>query len=140
MHRNHSRDVKAGWAFSINIKEGELIFKTSDIHIDSVDYMIDYDSEKKIATITPVVHVICRKAQILIASIRVDDHELRPSLKLVLEKGEHSYEVPYVKIARPLLSSPNDQSNDKEYKITLRLHLGNDEIYDLNKQIKIIES
>jgi len=115
-----------------------MVFKKSDIHISSVDYAIDYDSEKEIATITPTVHATCTKAQILIASVHVDDHELRPSLKLVLEESERSYVVPYVKIARPFLSSPDDKSNDKEYKITLKLHFDNDEVYDLDTNIKII--
>jgi len=117
-----------------------MIFKKSDIQISSVDYAIDYDSEKEIATITPTVHITCTKNQILIASIHVDDHELRPSLKLILEEGKHSYVVPFVKIARPFLSSPDDKSNDKDYKMTLKLHFGDDEVYDLDKNIKIIKS
>ncbi len=82
----------------------------------------------------------CTKTQILIASVHVDDHELRPSLKLVLEEGERSYIVPYVKIARPLISTPDDNSKDKEYKITLKLHFSEDEIYNLDEYIKIIEN
>lgn len=113
------------------------IFKKHDIHISSVDYTIDYDSEKEIATISPIVHTICAKAQILIASIHVDNHELRPSLKLVLEKGKHSYVVPHVKIARPFLSGPDDKSHN-EYKMTLRLHFDDDKAYDLDTNIRII--
>ena len=90
------------------------------------------------ATITPTVNLTSSKAQILIASIHVDDHELRPSLKLVLEEGEHSYIVPNVKIARPMIASSDDHSKDKEYKVTLKLHFSEDEIYDLDEYIKII--
>ena len=116
-----------------------MVFKNSDINISSVDYKIEYDSETEIATITPTVNAACTKSQILIASIHVDNHELRPSLKLVLEEGEHSYVVPYVKIARPFISTPDDDSKDKEYKITLKLHFSEDEIYNLDEYIKIIE-
>jgi hypothetical protein len=117
-----------------------MLFEKSDIHISAVDYAIDYDKEKKIATITPTVHVSCAKSQLLVASIHVDDHELRPSLKLVLDEGEHSYIIPYVKIVNPLLSTPEDNSSDKEYKMTLKLHFGDDEVYDLDENIRIIES
>jgi hypothetical protein len=55
----------------------------------------------------------------------------------VLEEGKRSYIVPYVKIGRPMLSSPDDKSRDKEYKITLKLHLGNDKVHDLDKYIRI---
>ena len=119
-----------------NIKQ-EIMFKKSDIQISSVDYAVDYDSEKEIATITPSIHVTCEKTQILIASIHVDDHELRPSLKLVLEKGKRSYIVPYVRIARPFLSTPDDESNDKKYKMTFKLHLSDEKIHNLDKYIKI---
>ncbi len=114
-----------------------MVFKKTDIHISAVEYAIDYDCGEKIATIRPIIHAACTKVQILIASVHVDNHELRPSLKLVLEAGKHSYELPYVKIVNPLLSSPGDESGDKEYKMTLKLHFGNDEVYDLNKYIKI---
>lgn len=124
---------------SDNIR-GELIFEKHDININSVDYKIEYDSTTEIATITPTVNLTSSKAQILIASINVDDHELRPSLKLVLEEGKRSYLVPYVKIARPLISALDDDSKDKEYKVTLKLHFSEDEIYDLNEYIKITES
>jgi len=117
-----------------------MIFEKSDIQISSVDYNIHYDNEKEIATITPTLNATtCTKDQILIASIHVDDHELRPSLKIMLKKGKRSYAVPYVKIARPLISSPDDKSKDKEYKITIKLHFSEDEIYDLDGYIKIIE-
>lgn len=124
---------------SDNIR-GKPIFEKHDINISSVDYKIEYDSTTEIATITPTVNAVTSKTQILIASIHVDDHELRPSLKLVLEKGKRSYLVPYVKIARPLISAPDDDSRDKEYKITLKLHFSEDEIYDLDEYIKIIKS
>ena len=137
MRKNHFPVGKAGWESNANYKGEIMVFKTSDIHISSVDYAIDYDSDTEIATITPTVHLACSKAQILVASINVDDHELRPSLKLVLEKGKRSYVVPYVRIARPLLASPDDNSKDKEYKITLKLHLGNDKVHDLNEYIRI---
>lgn len=117
-----------------------MIFEKHNININTVDHKIEYNSTTEIATITPTIHVTCTKSQILIASIHVDDHELRPSLKLVIEKGERSYEVPYVKIARPFLSSPDDKSRDKEYKITLKLHFSEYEIYDLDRNIKITES
>ncbi|MBU8902295.1 MAG: hypothetical protein KOO69_06115 [Victivallales bacterium] len=116
-----------------------MIYKTTEIQIHSVDYNIHYDSGTEIATITPTVHITCAKTQILVASINVDDHELRPSLKLILDEGERSYIVPYVRIGRPFLSSPDDKSKDKEYKITLKLHLGNDKIHDLDEYIKIIK-
>jgi len=116
-----------------------MIFKNSDIQISSVKYKIEYDSEKEIATITPTANIIAAKPQILIASIHVDDHELRPSLKLVLDEGERAYIVPYVKIARPLISAPDDQSKDKEYKVTLKLHFSEDEIHDLDEYIRIIK-
>jgi len=79
-----------------------MVFNKHDINISSVDYRIEYDSEKEIATIIPTVNAVCTKPQILIASIHVDDHELRPSLKLVLEEGKRSYVVPYVRIGRPM--------------------------------------
>ncbi|MDD5698150.1 MAG: hypothetical protein PHH77_05990 [Victivallaceae bacterium] len=44
--------------------------------------------------------------------------------------------VPHVKIVAPLLSGPDDDSA-AEYKMTLKLHLGNDEVCDLDKYIKI---
>ena len=116
-----------------------MIFEKSDIQISSIDYNIHYDSEKEIATITPTAHISCKKEQILIASIHVDDHELRPSLKLIIDKGSSSYIVPHVKIARPLISEPNDNSKDKEYKVTIKLHFSEDEIYDLDEHIKIIK-
>ncbi len=115
-----------------------MVFKKHDINISSVDYKIEYDSVKEIATITPTINAVCKKAQILIASIHIDDHELRPSLKLVLEKGERSYVVPYVKIARPFTTTADDNSKDKEYKVTLKLHFNQDETYDLDEYIKII--
>lgn len=124
---------------SDNIR-GELIFKKHNINISSVDYKIEYDSTTEIATITPTIHVTCSKSQILIASIHVDDHELRPSLKLVIKADERSYVVPYVKIARPLISNPDDKSKDKEYKITLKLHFSEDEVHDLDEYIKITKS
>ncbi|MDD5699234.1 MAG: hypothetical protein PHH77_11515 [Victivallaceae bacterium] len=68
-----------------------MIFENADIRIVAVDYTVDYDRENKTATITPTLHAVCARAQILIASINVDDHELRPSLKLALAEGEHSY-------------------------------------------------
>ena len=117
-----------------------MIFENSDMQIISVDYAIVYDSKEEIATITPTVHMNSSKNQILIASVHVDDHELRPSLKLVLEEGERSYIVPYVKIARPMLASPDDTSKDKEYKVTLKLHIKEDEIHDLNEYIKILKN
>jgi hypothetical protein len=124
---------------SDNIR-GELILKKHNINISSIDHKIEYNSITEIATITPTIHVTCTKSQILIASIHVDDHELRPSLKLIFETGERSYEVPYVKIARPLISSPDDNSKDKEYKITLKLHFSEDEVHDLDEYIKITKS
>jgi hypothetical protein len=113
-----------------------MLFKKHNIHITSVDYAIDYDSKKKLATITPNVHATCTKSKILIASIDIDNHELLPSLKLVLEKGKRPYILPCVKIVSPLLSAPDDE--DKKYKMTLKLHFGNDETYDLEEYIKII--
>ena len=117
-----------------------MVFNKHDINISSVDYMIEYDSEKKIATITPTVNAACTKTQILIASVHVDDHELRPSLKLVLEEGERSYVVPYVRIGRPMTTTADDDSKDKEYKVTLKLHFSEDETYDLDEYIRIIPS
>lgn len=117
-----------------------MVFNKHDINISSIDYKIEYDSETEIATITPTVNAACTKTQILIASVHVDDHELRPSLKLVLDKGKHSYVVPYVKIARPFTTTTEDDSRDKEYKVTLKLHFSEDEIYDLDEYIKIISS
>lgn len=116
-----------------------MLFKTSDMNIDSIDYDIHYDREKEIATITPTVHATCSISQILVASIHVDDHELRPSLKIMLEKGEGSYAVPYVKIARPLIASPDDNARDKEYKMTFKLHLGDDKSHDLDTYIRITD-
>ncbi len=122
------------------IIRGELIFEKHDINISSVDYKIEYDSTTEIATITPTVNLTSSKTQILIASIHVDDHELRPSLKLVLEEGERSYLVPGVKRARPMIANPDDNSKDKEYKVTLKLHFSEDEIYDIDEYIKITEA
>jgi len=115
-----------------------MVFNKHDINISSVDYRIEYDSEKEIATIIPTVNAVCTKPQILIASIHVDDHELRPSLKLVLEEGKRSYVVPYVRIGRPMTTTADDDSKDKEYKVTIKLHFSEDEIYALNEYIKII--
>jgi hypothetical protein len=116
-----------------------MVFKKTDLDITAVDYNIRYDSVKKIATVTPMVHANCRKAQILIASVNIDDHELRPSIKIVFEEGQRSYEIPYVKIVNPFLSSDNNTSEDKEYKVTLKLHLGDEETFDIDESIKITD-
>lgn len=116
-----------------------MIFEKAGIHITSVDYEIDYDSARKIVTITPVLHTNCPRRQLLIASIHVDGHELRPSLKLFLEEGEHSYKVPYVRIANPMLAEPGDESGNNEYKITLKLHFTGEEEHDLDGYIKITD-
>lgn len=115
-----------------------MLFENSDFRISSVAYEIVYDSARKIATITPVIQVSCTKNQLLIASIRVDGHELRPSLKLLLEEGDRSYAVPGVKIANPLLTCPEDETGSKDYKITLRLHFSGDESHDLDDYIKVM--
>lgn len=115
-----------------------MLFENSDFKISSVDYQIIYDSGQKIATITPVIVAVCTKNQLLIASIRVDGHELRPSLKLFLEEGKHSYVIPYVKIANPLLTNPEDEPGSKDYKVTLRLHFSGEESHDLDDHIKVM--
>jgi hypothetical protein len=115
-----------------------MLFENSDFSISAISYRIIYDSARKIATITPVIQAICTQNQLLIASIRVDGHELRPSLKLLLEEGDRSYVVPGVKIANPLLTSPEDESGSRDYKVTLRLHFDGDESHDLDEHIKVM--
>jgi hypothetical protein len=114
-----------------------MVFKKEDLNITAVDYSVEYDREKKIATITPMVHADCKKAQILIASVNVDDHELRPSIKIILEEGQRSYEIPYVKIVNPFLSSEDKECENKEYKLTLKLHLGQENTFDIDENIRI---
>ena len=104
------------------------MYKKSGLHIKSVDCVVDYDSTKKLATLTPILHIECSKKQLLAASVHVDDHELRPSLTIVVDEGNHEYQVPPVKIGNPVL-------NDYVYKLTVKLHLDNEETYDLNQNI-----
>ena len=115
-----------------------MVYQKTNVHITAIDYEVVYDSDKKIATITPVVHADCTKAQILVASVWVDGHELRSSLKLVLEEGTRTYRVPYVKIMSPILSG--GETGDFEYKMTFRIHLDGEEVYDLDNYIKIVDS
>jgi len=115
-----------------------MLFENQDFKIISVNYEIVYDSILKIAAITPVIQASCTKNQLLIASIRIDGHELCPSLKLLLEEGDRGYVVPAVKIANPLLTDPGDETGSKDYKVTLRLHFSGEEFHDLDDCIKVM--
>ena len=106
------------------------MYKNSGLHVKSVDCVVDYDHTKKLATLTPILYIECSQKQLLAASVHIDDHELRPSLTIVVDEGEHEYQVPPVKIGNPVL-------NDYVYKLTVKLHLDNEQTYDLDQDVII---
>ncbi|MDD5699435.1 MAG: hypothetical protein PHH77_12545 [Victivallaceae bacterium] len=106
------------------------MYKKAGLHIKALRCAVDYDCERKIATITPILFIECARRQLLAASVHIDDHELRPSLKLLVAEGTREYRIPYVRIANPVLG-------EYTYKLTVKLHLDNEKIHELNRDLQI---
>ncbi len=96
-----------------------MIFEDSNLKIHRIEYKIVFDSEREIASITPIIHAESVRPNMLLAAVRVDDHELLPSAKVMLAAGVNAAALKPVKIVRPFLCVADACA--ASYKMTLEL-------------------
>jgi hypothetical protein len=114
-----------------------MILKTTNLTIENFDCEIDLDLNRSIASITPILSAECQKASILIGSLKIDDHEMIPALKIILNQGASRVELKSLKIVNPLIVEPEDAPGTKQYKITLDLYLAPGQVESIDKMIEI---
>jgi len=72
--------------------------------INSVIYETFFDRDAEKALITPCASVDTNAEMTLIGCLKVDNHELIPSFRVCLSKGNSTFRLKPVKIIRPLPS------------------------------------
>lgn len=72
--------------------------------VNSVIYETFFDRDAEKALITPCVLVNADAEMTLIGCLKVDNHELIPSFRTSLVKGNNTFKLKSVKIIRPLPS------------------------------------
>ncbi len=104
-----------------------MIFEKSGIEIDNIDYEIEMTTanERRLAVITPVLDINSPARRVLIASLKVDGHELMPSDKVEVVEGRSRVRLRQVRIFNPLLSKAQDADNSIQYKMTLEVSAEN---------------
>lgn len=114
-----------------------MILKTTNLTIVNFECEIDLDLNRSIASITPVLSAECPKTSMLIGSLKIDDHEMIPALKIILDKGASKVKLKSLKIVNPLIVEPDDAPGTKLYKITLDLYLAPGQVESIDKMIEI---
>jgi hypothetical protein len=114
-----------------------MIFKTANLTIKNFECKVDLDLNRSIALITPILSAECKQASVLIGSLKIDDHEMIPAIKIILETGINRVELKNLKIINPLIVEPEDAPGTKQYKITLDLYLAPGQVESIDKMIEI---
>ena len=104
-----------------------MIFEKFGIEIDNIAYEIEITTanERRLAVITPVLYINSPARRVLIASLKVDGHELLPSDKVEVREGRSQVRLRQVRIFNPLLSQAQDAGHNIEYKMTLEVSAEN---------------
>ncbi len=104
-----------------------MIFEKFGIEIDNISYEIEMTTanERRLAVITPVLDINSPARRVLIASLKVDGHELLPSDKVNVVAGRSQVRLRQVRIFNPLLSKSTDTENSIQYKMTMELSAEN---------------
>jgi len=117
-----------------------MIFKKSGIEIDNIAYEIEMTmaNERRLAVITPVLDINSPARRVLIASLKVDGHELLPSDKVEVVEGRSRVRLRQVRIFNPLLSRAQDAANSIQYKMTLEVSAENGIFQSAESYISIV--
>lgn len=104
-----------------------MIFEKFGIEIDNIAYEIEMTTanERRLAVITPVLDINSPARRVLIASLKVDGHELLPSDKVDVMPGRTQVRLRQVRIFNPLLSRSQDTGNSIQYRMTLEVSAEN---------------
>ncbi|MCP3968153.1 MAG: hypothetical protein GY750_07655 [Lentisphaerae bacterium] len=115
-----------------------MVFGNSAITIDSIKYDINYDLQRDIAVITPVVSAACRLGTVLIGSLELDNHELLPSLKMLFTSGDNQLRLRHFTIVNPLLTKADSGDDSNLYKVTFKIYRDDAEPHEDIQQLAII--
>ncbi|MFA6100779.1 MAG: hypothetical protein WCV67_15885 [Victivallaceae bacterium] len=117
-----------------------MIFEKFGIEIDKISYEIEMTTanERRLAVITPVLDISSPTKRMLVASLKVDGHELLPSDKVEVRAGRSQVRLRQVRIFNPLLSKAEDAGNSIQYKMTLEVSAENGIFQNDDSYIKII--
>jgi hypothetical protein len=104
-----------------------MIFEKFGIEIDNIFYEIEITTanERRLAVITPALDINSPTRRMLIASLKVDGHELLPSAKIEVREGRSQVRLRQVRIFNPLLSQSPDPGSGRQYKMTLEVSAEN---------------
>ncbi len=104
-----------------------MIFEKFGIEIDKISYEIEMTTanERRLAVITPVLDISSPTKRMLVASLKVDGHELLPSDKVEVRAGRSQVRLRQVRIFNPLLSKAQDAGNSIQYRMTLEVSAEN---------------
>ena len=83
-----------------------IYFKSVDLVLRAVNYAVNYDEERRVAEITPIIDSIAERDLLMLVSLEVDGHELLPPRRTEFPAGVNQVKLSKIKIVNPLNRQP----------------------------------
>lgn len=105
------------------------------ISLTNVSYHVSVSTVEllRTATITPKATIMSDRKRGLIVDLKVDGHELLPTAKIHVEKGESEHTLKPVEIRQRLSSRKSEPQTGRTYKMELRVSPNGDD-YVIDEQ------